>query len=214
MEYPKPILHHAPHTRSSMSLCMLEELGIDYDLHIINLNDGDQTQENFSALNPMKKVPVLQHGGVTVSETGAILSYLADAYPQSKLSPAPGATMERATYLRWLFFGGSCFEPAVMDQFFPRKEPLNPGQAAWGDFTRVLDTLREGLTGKEYLLGENFSAADILIGNQVVFAIKYESIDPKQEPAIAAYAARCESRPAWKRAREKDEKHPYPSTKK
>jgi glutathione S-transferase len=210
MEQPKPILYYAPHTRAQMSLCMLEELGVDYDLHMMSVFDGDQNQEKFSRLNRMRKVPVLKHGNATISETGAILTYLADAYPQAKLAPAPEATPERAAYLRWLFFGGNCIEPAVMDTFFPRKEPLNPGQAGWGDFTRVLDTLREGLTDRDYLLGDNFSAADVLIGSQVGFSIEFKSIDPKQEPVLTAYATRCEARPAWKRAREIEAEHPNP----
>ncbi len=210
MGQPKPILYHAPHTRSQMSLCMLEELGIDYDLHMISLVDGEHNQAEFIALNSMKKVPVLRHGDATVCETGAILTYLADTYPQANLAPAPEASQERASYLRWLFFGGNCIEPAVMELFSPRVEPLKSSQAGWGDFGRVLDTLREGLTGRDYLLGDNFSAADVLIGSQVGFSIKYNSINPEQEPVLAAYAARCDARPAWKRMNEIDAKYPNP----
>lgn len=210
MESPKPIFHHAPHTRSQMSLCMLEELGIAYDLRLVNLVEGEQKKPEFHALNSMEKVPTLQHGDATVSETGAVLSYLADAYPEAGLAPAPGAGKERATYLRWLFFGGNCLEPAAMENFSPRREPLNPGQAGWGDFPRVLGALREGVRQGPYLLGEKFSAADVLIGNQAGYLILFGSIDPKQEKEIAAYSARCEERPAWRRMREYEAKHPNP----
>ena len=210
MEHPKPILHHAPHTRSQMSLCMLEELGIDYELRFIDLIKGEQKKPEFHAMNFMGKVPVLQHGDAVVCETGAILTYLADAYPDAGLAPAPSATQARAQYLRWLFFGGNCIEPAVMEIFSPRKEPINPGQASWGDFSQVLQTLREGLGKGDYLLGDKFSAADVLIGSQVEFLIGFKIIEPAKEPVLAAYAERCKSRPAYKRMSEHEAKYPNP----
>ena len=209
---PKPILHHMPHTRSQMSLCMLEELGVPYELRPVNLLEGDQKQPRFHALNAMEKVPVLQHGDATICETGAILAYLADAYPQAGLAPPPQASRRRGEYLRWLFFGGNCIEPAAMEIFSPRQEPLNPGQASWGDLPRVLGALRERLGQGPYLLGEDFSAADVLIGNQAGFLIHFGTIDPQQETEIAAYASRCESRPAWKRMRAHEAQHPNPWT--
>ena len=210
MSLPKPILHHGPHTRSQMSLCMLEELGIEYELRLVNLLEGDQKQPQFHALNSMEKVPVLQHGDAVVCETGAVLSYLADAYPEAGLAPAPGTTKERAKYLRWMFFGGNCIEPASMELFSPRKDPLNPGQASWGDFPRMLQALREGLGDGDYLLGNKFSAADVLIGNQVSFLIHYKSVDPEKESVLADYVKRCQSRPAWQRMHKHEAKHPNP----
>ena len=210
MKQPKPVLHHAPHSRSQMSLCMLEEVGVDYDLRLVDLVKGEQKQSQFHGINSMEKVPVLQHGDATVCETGAILSYLADAYPEAGLAPAPGASRERAEYLRWLFVGGNCIEPAAMELFSPRKEPLNPGQASWGDFPRVLQALREVFSERDYLLGDKFCAADVLVGNQVGFLINFKSIDSTKESVLAAYAERCESRPAWKRMREYEAKHPNP----
>lgn len=210
MEQPKPVLHHAPHSRSQMSLCMLEEVGVDYDLRLVDIVKGEQKQPQYHGINSMEKVPALQHGDAVVCETGAILSYLADAYPEAGLAPTPGAGRERAEYLRWLFFGGNCIEPAAMELFSPRKEPLNPGQASWGDFPRVLQALREALSERDYLLGDKFCAADVLVGNQVGYLIRFKSIDPAEESALAAYAERCESRPAWKRMREYEAKHPNP----
>lgn len=210
MEKPEPILYHAPHSRSQMSLCMLEELGIAYEVRLMNLVEGEQKKPEFHALNSMEKVPTLQHGDIVVSETGAVLSYLADVYPEAGLAPVAGASRKRAAYLRWLFFGGNCLEPAAMEKFFPRKEPLNPGQASWGDLGRVLAALREGVQKGPYLLGDKFSAADVLIGNQAGYLIKFGTIDPKQESQIAAYAARCEERPAWQRMREFESRHPNP----
>ena len=209
MALPKPVLYHAPHSRSQMSLCMLEEIGVEFEIRLVDLVQGEQRAPHFHQLNAMEKVPVLQHGAAIVCETGAILSYLADAYPDAGLAPAPSASRERAAYLRWLFFGGNCLEPAAMELFAPRKEPLNPGQASWGDFPRVLAALREAVREGPYLLGE-FSAADVLLGNQAGFLIEYESIDVAAEPEIAAYAARCEERPAWKRMRAFEATHPNP----
>ena len=209
---PNPVLHHAPHSRSQMSLCMLEELGIPYELRLLNLIEGEQKQAQFHALNSMEKVPVLQHGDAIVCETGAILAYLADAFPQAALAPAPRPTRQRANYLRWLFFGGNCLEPAAMELFSPRQKPLDPGQASWGDFPRVLTALREAVEKGPWLLGANFSAADVLVGNQAGFLLHFGSIDAEQEPVIAAYAKRCESRPAWQRMRTLEAQHPNPWT--
>ena len=197
----KPILHHAPHSRSQMSLCMLEELAIDYEVRLVNLVEGEQKQAHFHALNAMEKVPVLQHGDVVVCETGAVLAYLADAFPKAALAPPVDAGRQRGRYLRWLFFGGNCIEPAAMEVFSPRQQPLNPGQASWGDFPRVLATLRESVKNSPWLLGETFSAADVLIGNQAGFLLRFGSIDGKRETEIAAYVDRCEARPAWQRMR-------------
>lgn len=210
MSQPTPILYHAHHSRSQMILCMLEEMGIAYDVRLVKMAEGEQSQPEFHALNPMEKVPTLMHGDVVVSETGAILTYLADVYPEANLAPAPSASQERATYLRWLFFGGNCVEPACWEIFSPRKEPPNPGQTGWGDFPRVVRALREGIQQGPYLLGERFSAADVLIGSQAAFLVKYEVIDTKRETEIAAYAARCNGRPAWQRVLASEEKQPNP----
>ena len=209
-DQPTPILYHQPHSRSTMSVCMLEEVGVPYEKRLMNLVEGDQKKPEYHALNAMEKVPTLLHGDAVVCETGAVLSYLADAYPQAGLAPPPGAGKARAAYLRWLFFGGNCFEPAGMDVFSPRKEPLHPGQAGWGDLERVLGAVREAVAEGPFLLGEAFSAADVLIGNQAGFFMQWGTVDAEKEPEIAAYVARCEAREAWKRVRAEEAKHVNP----
>ena len=120
---PRITLYHAPPSRSSIVLWMLEELGEPYDLKLINLKAGDNLKPPYLAVNPMGKVPTLVDNGVVMTEVAAICCYLADTYPKAGLAPAIGDT-RRGPYLSWLFWGPSCFEPAVIDHSL--KRPAGP----------------------------------------------------------------------------------------
>ena len=108
------ILYHAPQTRSSSVLILLEELDAPYTLRDLNFRVGAQREPAYLAVNPLGKVPAIVHNGALVTELGAIFIYLADAFPQKGLAPAIGDVL-RGPYLRWLVFYGSAFEPAVID---------------------------------------------------------------------------------------------------
>ena len=101
-------LYHAPNSRSSAALTLLEELGAPYRLHVLNLNAGDQRQPAYLAVNPMGKVPAITHGGALITEQVAIFIYLADLFSNAGLAPQIGDPL-RGPYLRWLVFYGSCF---------------------------------------------------------------------------------------------------------
>ena len=115
-------LYHASPSRSSVVMWMLEEVGEPYDVKLIKLSEGDNLKPDYLAINPMGKVPVLKHGDTVITEVAAICTYLADAFPQAKLN-VPIGTPRRGVYLKWLFFGPGCLEPAVVDRAAPRKEP-------------------------------------------------------------------------------------------
>ena len=156
---PRVTLFHSPNTRSTGVLTLLEELGVDYDLHVLNTKRGEQRQAEYLAVNPMGKVPAIRHGDALVTEQGAVFLYLADLYPQAGLAPPIGDPL-RGTFLRWLFFYGSSFEPAVVDRSMKR-EPAPPSTCPYGDYDTMLGTLTGQLAQGPYLLGDRFSAADV-----------------------------------------------------
>src|SRR5947208_348787 len=123
MEYrmAKLTLYHAAPSRSSITRWMLEEIGEPYDIHLLSLSKGENRRADYLAVNPMGKVPALKHGDVIITEGAAICAYLADEFPRAKLN-VPIGTPRRGVYLKWLFFGPSCIEPAMTDRAFPRKE--------------------------------------------------------------------------------------------
>src|SRR5665213_2547146 len=116
----KLILYHSPQSRSVGALILLEELGADYELRAIDFAKKEQRQAAYLAVNPMGKVPALVHDGALVTEQGAVYAYAADLYPEAGITPAIGEAL-RGPYLRWLFFYGSSFEPALIDRSMKRE---------------------------------------------------------------------------------------------
>lgn len=193
-------LYWCPHTRSFSILWLLEEIGEPYERVLVDIHKGEQREEAYLAVNPMGKVPTLQDREATVAEQGAICVYLADRFPAAGLAPGPDEPA-RGRYLEWLFFAGNCIEPAFMERY--NKWEVQPTQAAWGNYDRVLAALERGLSTGPYILGETFSAADIMIGSGVHFGLAFGLMD--ERPAFAAYRDRIVSRDAFKRARAIDE---------
>src|SRR5256885_1403832 len=129
----KLTLYHAAPSRSSIALWMLEEVGEPYDIHLLSFAKGENRAPDYLAINPMGKVPALKHGDTVITEVAAICTYLADEFPGAKLN-VPIGTPRRGVYLKWLFFGPGCIEPAVTDRAAPRKEEARPGTPGYGDF--------------------------------------------------------------------------------
>lgn len=192
--------YHSPQTRSSGTLALLEELGADYDLQLLNMKAGEQRQAAYLAINPMGKVPAIRHGEALVTEQGAVYIYLADLYPEAGLAPAIGDPL-RGPYLRWLVFYGSSFEPAVTDRSLGR-EPAPRNSSPYGDFETVISVIDAQLAKGPYLLGERFSAADVLWGTALAWTTHF-GIVPKT-PAIEGYIARVTSRPVFAGVAERD----------
>ncbi|EIL97184.1 glutathione S-transferase [Rhodanobacter thiooxydans] len=191
---------HAPQSRSAGARALLEELGADYDLHVLSLKAGEQRQPAYLAVNPMGKVPAIHHHGALVTEQPAVFIYLADLYPAAKLAPPLGDPL-RGPYLRWLVFYGSCFEPAVVDKSMQR-EPTPPSTSPYGDYDTVLKTLVDQLEKGPYLLGDTFSAADVLWGTALNWTTMFKLVP--ELPVIRAYIDRVLARPAMQRAAAKD----------
>jgi len=193
-------LFHSPNTRSSGALVLLEELGADYRLHVLDMKASEQRGPDYLAINPMGKVPALKHGDAVVTEQVAIFLYLADLYPEAGLAPPIGDPL-RGPYLRWMAFYGSCFEPAVVDRA-QKREPAPQAMSPYGDYDTMLKTLTDQLTKGPWLLGDRFTAADVLWGMALTWTTMFKLVPAL--PVIQAYIDRLNARPAVARVKAKD----------
>jgi glutathione S-transferase len=197
-------LFHAPQSRSSGVLALLEELGADYRLHVLDLKAGQQREPSYLAVNPLGKVPAIRHGeppqGVVVTEQVAIYLYLADLHPEAGLAPRLDDPL-RGPYLRWMSFYGSCFEPAIIDRSLKR-DPAAYSTSPYGDFDAVMDAIRGQLAHGPFFLGERFTAVDVLWGQALGWMLQFGLV-PRAEP-FAGYVERILGRPAFARAAARD----------
>jgi glutathione S-transferase len=189
-------LYWAPRSRSFSALWLMEETGQPYERVLTDISKGAQKTPEYLAINPMGKVPALQDGDATLAEAAAICAYVAERYPEAKLAPPPGDPL-RAKYLYWLFFAPSCIEPAMVQ--VATKIEMNPVSAGWGEAQQVFDVLDTALAKGPWILGENFSAADIAIGSGLNFAVRLFKMVPSR-PSFDRYIDRCAARPAFQRA--------------
>jgi glutathione S-transferase len=196
------MLYHAAPSRSSIARWMLEEVGEPYDIHLLSLNSGDTRTGNYLAVNPMGKVPALKHGDTVITEAAAICAYLADEFPGARLN-VPVGNPQRGVYLKWLFFGPSCIEPAMIDRAFPRKEAPRRAMLGYGDFDTVMDVAANAVAGGPFLMGEQFTAADVVIGSALRWGMLFKLIP--ERPEFTAYVGRLAQRPALQRAIAADE---------
>ncbi|TAN02918.1 MAG: glutathione S-transferase family protein [Rhodanobacteraceae bacterium] len=190
------VFFHNPHSRACMTHALLEELGADYEQRVLDFRSGEQLAPEYLAINPMGKVPAILHGGALVTETVAIFIYLADVFRDAGLAPALDDP-QRGPYLRWLVFYAACFEPAVGDRALQRV-PAPRAQSPYVDYETTMNAIGGVLQPGPWLLGERFSAADVLWGNALRFVTGFKLVDAT--PTIAAYIERVMSRPAEQRA--------------
>ena len=189
----RPVLYHMPQTRGGTTLWMSEELGDVCIIKLVNLRNGEGRTKEFLKLNPMGKLPTLTHKGVTVTEAAAICAYLADQFPAKGLAPAVGDP-QRGAYYRWMFFAPSCIEPMMLDKLGQVKRE-NATAAGHGDYDRVMASIAQALSSGPYLLGDKFSAADVVMGSTLNFATMFGAIP--LEGAIKSYVERLKARPAF-----------------
>ena len=189
-------LYWSPRSRSFTALWLMEETGVPYERVLIDIQKGSQRTLEFLEVNPMGKVPALQDGEATMAEAAAICAYVAERYPEAKLAPDLGDS-HRAKFLYWLFFAPSCIEPAIIQIFTKIEVPIST--AAWGSATQVFDVLDAALEKGPFLLGDTFSAADIMVGSGLNFAIRLFKMVPTR-PSFDRYLDACSARPAFQRA--------------
>ena len=196
------IFYTNPMSRGRIARWALEEVGRPYSTEIVAFGPPMKTPD-YRAINPMGKVPALRHVDVVVTEVAAICTYLADAFPQAGLAPAPGDKL-RGPYYRWLFFAAGPLEYATVNkglQFVVPKE--REGQVGYGNFDLTMGALEGALAKSDYLVGDKFGAADIMIGSALGWGMFNGSIEKR--PAFSSYWERLAARPAGIRARAIDD---------
>ena len=193
-------LYHCPQTRSSGAAVLVEELGADVEIKVLNMKAGENRQAAYLAINPMGKVPAVVEDGALVTEQVGVFLFLADRFPERGLAPAIGDPL-RGPYLRWMAFYGSSFEPACVDKALKR-EPGGLAMMPYGDFDTTLKTVTDQLKRGPYILGERFTAADVLWGVALNWVTMFGIVE--KTPEIAAYVERVTSRPAYQRLTARD----------
>ncbi len=194
------IFYTNPMSRGQIARWMLEEVGADYRTEVLQYGP-DMKSEHFLAVNPMGKVPTIQHRGVVITEAAAICAYLADAFPDAGLAPP---LEERAAYYRWMFFAAGPVESATINRALKFEvPPERESMIGYGTFEAVFDTLEAAVSATEFVAGERFSAADVYVGSHIFWGFKFGSLDGR--PAFADYWSRIENRPARLRAQALDE---------
>ncbi len=196
------VLYTNPQSRGRIARWMLEETGQPYKTEVLDYASSMKAAA-YLAINPMGKVPALRHGDAIVTETAAICAYLADAFPQARLAPPPGNRL-RAPYYRWLFFTAGPVEAAVSNKALgfvvpPERERM----IGYGNFTTVMNTLEAAISRSEYLVGDSFTAADLVVGSQLGFGMMFGTIEKR--PAFERYWQRLSARPAYARAKQLDD---------
>ena len=187
-------LFHSPQTRSSGALALLEELHAPYKLHVLNMKAGEHRQGAYLGINPMGKVPAILIGDTLVTEQVAIGIYLGDLFPEAGMTPAVGDPL-RGPYLRWYVFYAACFEPALVDKAMKR-EPGTVGMSPYGDFDTTVNTVVTQLSKGPWLLGNQFTCADVLWGSALTWMSMFGLIEAVAP--IKAYIDRWNARPSVK----------------
>ena len=195
------VFYTNPQSRGGIVHWMLEEIGRPYALEVLDYGAPMKTP-GYLAINPMGKVPAIRHGDTIVTEAAAICAYLADAFPEAGLAPAPE---HRGDYYRWLFFTAGCLEPAASNHAIGwDPSPDMEARFGYGSYARVLDTLSAWLQDRTYVAGDRFTAADVVLASQLQWGMMAGMIEKR--PAFEAYTERHVQRPAAKRADEQAEK--------
>jgi glutathione S-transferase len=189
------IFYTNPMSRGRIVRWMLEEVGEPYDTVLLDFA-STMKEASYLAINPMGKVPVIRHRDTVVSEAAAICAYLADAFPKKKLAPP---LEERGPYYRWLFFAAGPLEAAVTAKALGLLAPADKSRmAGYGTFETTMDTLEAAVSGREFVAGEHFTAADVYVGSQIGWGLMFGTME-KRKPFVD-YVDRLHARPAFQRA--------------
>jgi glutathione S-transferase len=196
------ILYTHPMSRGRIIRWMLEEVGEPYRTELLAYGTTMKAPE-YLAINPMGKVPALQHGDTVVTEAAAICAYLADTYPAAGLAPSPGHRL-RGPYYRWLFFGAGPLEAAWTNRVMGFIVPADKERmAGYGNFDQVMNVLEIAVSRGPYLVGDAFTAADLYVGSHIGFGLQFGMIEKR--PSFEQYVARLVARPAAVRAKQIDD---------
>ncbi|WP_375172318.1 glutathione S-transferase family protein [Marinobacter sp.] len=194
------VFYTNPMSRGRIVRWMLEEVDAEYR-QVLLAYDTDMKAQDYLALNPMGKVPALVHRGRVVTESAAICTYLADAFPDAGLAPP---LADRAAYYRWLFFAAGPLEAAVMDRVLQVSVDKDQEKmVGYGTYDLTVNTLVHAVSQGDYLAGDRFTAADVYVGSHVMWGMEYGSLPVR--PEFEAYVARLAKRPAMAAAKAIDD---------
>jgi glutathione S-transferase len=185
-----------PMSRGQIARWILEEVGEPYEQVLLDYGTTMKAPE-YLAVNPMGKVPAIKHGDIVVTECAAICAYMADAFPAAGLAPEATA---RGEYYRWMFFGAGPLEQAIINRALGFEVPADKAMmAGYGSFEAAMDGLESAVTGRQFIAGDRFSAADVYVGSQISWGLMFGSIEKR--PAFETYWAGICQRPAYLKAK-------------
>ena len=194
------VFYMNPQSRAAMIHWMLEEIGCPYRIELMTYGPQMKSPE-YLAINPMGKVPAIKHGDTVVTETGAILSYLADLFPEAKLAPPVG---ERGAYYRWMYFVAGPCEAAMSNKAVGwNPAPEMQGRFGYGSYELTIDTIAKAVEGKRFIAADHFTAADLYVASFLNFGMMFNVIEKR--PAFEAYVKPHVARPAFQRVQEKSQ---------
>lgn len=185
-----------PMSRGQIVRWALQEVGAQYEQVLVNYGEEMKSAE-YRKINPMGKVPAIQHGDNVITECAAICAYLADAFPDAKLAPD---TADRADYYRWLFFAAGPLEAAIINKslgFDVNEEQQR--MAGYGNYDLVVDVLDQWLSTRDYVCGDQFTMADVYVGAQVDWGVMFKTLPEKA--SFIAYAERLRRREPYQQAK-------------
>jgi glutathione S-transferase len=196
------IFYTNPQSRGRIVRWMLEEVGQPYRTELLDY-DTTMKAPAYLAINPMGKVPAIRHGDTVVTEGAAICAYLADAFPATGLAP-PAGDPRRGPYYRWLFFAAGPFEAATSNKALGFVVPQGRERMiGYGTYADAINALEGAVSQGDYLVGKQFTAADVYVGSHIGFGLQFGTIDKR--PAFERYVARVSARPAALRAKKIDD---------
>lgn len=196
----KLVFYTNPRSRGRIVRWVLEELVIEYETKVIEYGAQMKSPE-YLAINPMGKVPAIQHGEVVVTESAAICTYLAETFPEAGLAPLPE---EKGNYYRWMFFAAGPLEQATALKGLNVNIPAEKqGMLGFGNFEITLNALSKALLDNPYIAGNRFTAADVYVGLSVGWGMQFGMIEKR--PEFVAYWERISQRPAYLRAQKLDD---------
>lgn len=199
------VFYHAPWSRAAGVRWLLEELGVPYELRVVDIRraqgGGGEPNEDYRDVQPHKKVPAILDGDQIVHERAAITMYLADKYPEAGLAPALDDPM-RPAYLTMLVYHDAVFDPCVSLHHVGVQ--LDRSAHAFGAYDDTIAHLKRTLKKQDFAAGSRFTAADTALASALGFTMNVFQAVPK-EPEFLAYLARATDRPAYHRAAKLDE---------
>lgn len=191
-----------PNSRGRIIRWLLEECGADYEVVPVPFGENGTKSADYLAVNPMGKLPAVKYSDAVITETAALITFLAELFPEKNLIPAAG-TAERGEFYRWLMFAMHA-EYAFMDKRFGIPEtPERKYSIGYGSFNEVVATLTKFLHGKEYALGDHFTALDLYLSGLIAWGImRAQVLDMDSE--LGAFMKRHAARPAFAKSQALD----------